>query len=460
MKFKQVKALLIASALAAATIAAAGCGKKEEEQVSVSAEVEQAAAYSFKGSDLDGYITGLENRTVLKGASFSQWFEGVKADPDIVKEVIADVGDADANTAGTYDVEVKVIVDAAALDEAVEEREAEAEEAAGDTDGTSAEGTGDSSGAGAGDAAQGTDTATGAGDTADGTEQVFISDNLEDIMVEVTTDGMADAGTGEEAGGSLSVEEEKADTDYDPYEFTIDLSVEVVEEEQAAQIAAAGVYVDGYSTGERPAATTGVSGNSVAPSTSGNAATGNNTTAAGNAGGSASNGSTSSGNGAASSNNGSSSKPSGGSNTGSSGNSGSSGSSSSRPSGGFGSSGSSGGSSPSGNSGSSGGSSQPSKPAHEHTWVAQYKTVHHDAVKEPQWVQVTPDRKVYVCKTCHAEFEKEDDVGIHLITSPGCSSYSLETIPGDGYFKDVVIQEEYDEQVLTGYKCSGCGATK
>ena len=118
MKFKQVKALLITSALAAATIAAAGCGKKEEEQVSVSAEVEQAAAYNFKGSDLDGYITGLENRTVLKGASFSQWFEGVKADPDIVKEVIADVGDADANTAGTYDVEVKVIVDAAALDEA------------------------------------------------------------------------------------------------------------------------------------------------------------------------------------------------------------------------------------------------------------------------------------------------------------------------------------------------------
>ena len=460
MRYKSVKALLIASALAAATIAAAGCGKKEEEQVSVSAEVEQAAAYNFKGSDLDGYITGLENRTVLKGASFSQWFEGVKADPDIVKEVIADVGDADANTAGTYDVEVKVIVDAAALDEAVEEREAEVGEADGDTDGASTEGTGDSSGAGAGDAAQGTDTATGAGDTADGTEQVFISDNLEDIMVEVTTDDMADASTGEEAGGSLSAEEE-AEEDYDPYEFTIDLSVEVVEEEQAAQIAAAGVYVDGYSTGERPAATTGVSGNSVAPSTSGNAATGNNTTATGNAGGSASNGSTSSGNGAATGNSGSSSKPSGGSSTGSSGNSGSSGSSSSRPSGGSGSSGSSGNSSSSGNSGSSGGSSQPSKPAHEHTWVAQYKTVHHDAVKEPQWVQVTEDYHGYACNQCGKRFGSDDGAAIyHNATSPGCGSYSWIDVDGDGYFEDVVIQEAYDEQVLTGYKCSGCGATK
>lgn len=147
----------------------------------------------------------------------------------------------------------------------------------------------------------------------------------------------------------------------------------------------------------------------------------------------------------------------------------SSGNSGSKPSGGSSSTGGngggsaskpSGGSSSGGNSG--GGSSQPSKPQHQHNWVAQ---------TTQQWVQdsaawdepVYENKKVvqYTCGTCGATFGSAYDAETHVAHSDNCmnfydSSYNKQVQTG-------TIHHEatgHYETVTTGYKCSGCGATK
>lgn len=111
-----------------------------------------------------------------------------------------------------------------------------------------------------------------------------------------------------------------------------------------------------------------------------------------------------------------------------------------------------------GNSGSNGGSSNGgggSKPQHTHNWVPQttvvhhdavYKTVHHDAVY----------KTVCVCNGCGAQFDTDDSWGAHsesqlMSGNYGCGSYSPNSI---------VVSPAWDETVTTGYKCSGCPATK
>lgn len=93
-----------------------------------------------------------------------------------------------------------------------------------------------------------------------------------------------------------------------------------------------------------------------------------------------------------------------------------------------------------GSSASASAPSQPSQPAHTHTWVPIQKTVHHDAVTT----------QVMVCKACGME-------------SPSLAHSKSETAAGrDGGAKSVLktVKAAYDETVTTGYKCSGCGATK
>lgn len=162
----------------------------------------------------------------------------------------------------------------------------------------------------------------------------------------------------------------------------------------------------------------------------------------------------------------------------------------------------------------------PTTTAHIHAWVPVTTTVHHDATYKTVWVQdsaawdetvVTKeawdeqvlvseayDEPVYgwvgVCNACgHKFFDPNDDIDIHM--HQGCwSSWHDEwlqigtthhdavynTIHHDavyntvhhdaettvvhheatGHNEQVVDQEAWDETVTTGYKCSGCGATK
>ena len=162
----------------------------------------------------------------------------------------------------------------------------------------------------------------------------------------------------------------------------------------------------------------------------------------------------------------------------------------------------------------------PTTTAHTHTWVPVTNTVHHDATYKTVWVQdsaawdetvVTKDawdenvlvqdawdenvlvqdaydEPVYewvgVCNACGHRFQPGEDVGVHM--AGGCWSswhdewtqtgsvhhdavyntvhHEAETTvvhhEATGHNEQVVDQEAWDETVTTGYKCSGCGATK
>lgn len=134
----------------------------------------------------------------------------------------------------------------------------------------------------------------------------------------------------------------------------------------------------------------------------------------------------------------------------------------------------------SGNSGSSsnsGGSSKKDEtPAHQHNWVAQtktvhhdaqYKTVHHDAVTHQVWHDAVTEEH-YICNQCGADITS--DPWGHLDAYDHGGYHSSYVTVKQGYYETVTDKAAYDEQVqvsaawdetvTTGYKCSSCGATK
>ena len=139
----------------------------------------------------------------------------------------------------------------------------------------------------------------------------------------------------------------------------------------------------------------------------------------------------------------------------------------------------------SGNSGSSSNSGGSSKkddtPAHQHNWVAQtktvhhdaqYKTVHHDAVTHQVWHDAVTEEH-YICNQCGADITSDPwgHINNSLMNGGNCGSYhSTYVTVKQGYYETVTDQAAYDEQVqvsaawdetvTTGYKCSDCGATK
>lgn len=116
----------------------------------------------------------------------------------------------------------------------------------------------------------------------------------------------------------------------------------------------------------------------------------------------------------------------------------------------------------SGNSGNS--SSSPSKPAeHKHNWVAQTTSIPHAAEGYYKTVEVEPAVYEYrsICNQCGEDIT--NNVDMHFADSPNCGGYSNKKIK----IKDAVTQQQWvetkaawTETKTTGYKCSGCGATK
>ena len=134
----------------------------------------------------------------------------------------------------------------------------------------------------------------------------------------------------------------------------------------------------------------------------------------------------------------------------------------------------------SGNSGSSsnsgGSSNKDETPAHQHNWVAQtktvhhdaqYKTVHHDAVTHQVWHDAVTEEH-YICNQCGADITS--DPWGHLDAYDHGGYHSSYVTVKQGYYETVTDKAAYDEQVqvsaardetvTTGYKCSSCGATK
>lgn len=151
-----------------------------------------------------------------------------------------------------------------------------------------------------------------------------------------------------------------------------------------------------------------------------------------------------------------------------SGNNGSGNKSDSKPSGGSGNSGS--------GSSSGGSSKKDDTPAHQHNWVAQtktvhhdaqYKTVHHDAATHQVWHDAVTEER-YICNQCGADITS--DPWGHLDAHDHGGYHSSYVTVKQGYYETVTDQAAYDEQiqvsaawdetVTTGYKCSSCGATK
>ncbi|MCM1286931.1 MAG: hypothetical protein NC240_01385 [Clostridium sp.] len=123
---------------------------------------------------------------------------------------------------------------------------------------------------------------------------------------------------------------------------------------------------------------------------------------------------------------------------------------------------------------------------HQHTWQAQYRTVHHDeeghygnvCVKEAYDEPIYEGR--YICNYCHQAFGR-DEMSHFAICGPPYppdhplygqfetqgSSYSTGQVQVGTTHHEAVYEKKWivdkkacDEQVLDGYKCTTCGATK
>lgn len=133
------------------------------------------------------------------------------------------------------------------------------------------------------------------------------------------------------------------------------------------------------------------------------------------------------------------------------------------------------------NTNSGGSSKKDDAPAHQHNWVAQtktvhhdaqYKTVHHDAVTHQVWHDPVTEEH-YICNQCGADITSDPwgHMNNSLLNGGNCGGYhSIYVTVKQGYSETVTDEAAWDEQVLvskawdetvtTGYKCSSCGATK
>lgn len=116
------------------------------------------------------------------------------------------------------------------------------------------------------------------------------------------------------------------------------------------------------------------------------------------------------------------------------------------------------------------------KEEHKHNWEKVTAVVHHDAVTHTEQVLVRdawtePGVTKFRCGGCLQLFNTENELSEHQQTKImngdySCASSSTVTIstptyhPAEYETRTVVDKEAYDETVVTGYKCTICGATK
>ena len=131
------------------------------------------------------------------------------------------------------------------------------------------------------------------------------------------------------------------------------------------------------------------------------------------------------------------------------------------------------GSNNSSNSGSS--SKKDDTPAHQHNWVAQTKTIHHDAQyktvhHDAQYKTVHHDavtKTVHICNQCGQDITGNESAHFEasLLNGGNCGSWHGETRTvqaaydeqvkvSDAKDEQVQVSDAWDETVTTGYKCS------
>lgn len=108
------------------------------------------------------------------------------------------------------------------------------------------------------------------------------------------------------------------------------------------------------------------------------------------------------------------------------------------------------------------------KPSHEHTWQAQYRndpvyeTRTRTVVDEDAWDELVRSGSHFLFSDGHICYDSMEAMNYQFDT--GCS-YSVVDDYKTVHHEAVTHQETYQvqtgtKQVLTGYRCSGCGATK
>lgn len=108
---------------------------------------------------------------------------------------------------------------------------------------------------------------------------------------------------------------------------------------------------------------------------------------------------------------------------------------------------------------------------HQHNWVPQTTTAHHDAVYKTETSYIHHDavyetRTVSVCVTCGAENPSLQHSKNHALNGQSDQVREVEkkVLVKNAYdepvTKQVLVSAAYDETVTTGYKCSDCCATK
>ena len=120
-----------------------------------------------------------------------------------------------------------------------------------------------------------------------------------------------------------------------------------------------------------------------------------------------------------------------------------------------------------------------SKPSHEHVYrIPVTQKVHHDAVTKTETFAVVDqaayDEPIYeshqVCKVCGKDFGKGENATVEAINhsvETGHSYHSTSVKVGTKHHdaithqetKTIVVTPAYDEEKITGYRCS-CGKTK
>lgn len=114
--------------------------------------------------------------------------------------------------------------------------------------------------------------------------------------------------------------------------------------------------------------------------------------------------------------------------------------------------------------GNQGGSTTPSQPAHQHNWVAQTKTVHHDAEYTTSTIQ-HPAETATVCLTCWNKGitvirPSSNHLDNHLMNGENDATGPRKVKDAWSETKTELKKAAYDETVTTGYRCPDCGATK
>lgn len=95
--------------------------------------------------------------------------------------------------------------------------------------------------------------------------------------------------------------------------------------------------------------------------------------------------------------------------------------------------------------------------SHQHNWVAITTTKHHDAVYRTVNHAAVKERRC-ICNSCNQDIT--GNFAQHRNAS-GHSRYHYEyKVVKEAYTERVLVSAAYDETVTTGYRCSGCGATR